>query len=150
MYASTIRIGISGSYGTCTSTGTGFIVSEDGGKTWTYVAGKELTTSNKDLEIKKNYVEVTCKSTTGTSGDYNWTITDVAKYAPVNGSLDVTYTVTSDKMQDGDAITVTFGGVETSGNTDKFTAGGNTMSHIAYGLKVSTKDVELTINSITK
>ena len=132
------------------STGTGFIVSEDGGKTWTYVAGKELTTSNKDLEIKKDYIQVTCKSTSGTSGDYNWTITDVAKYAPVNGSLDVKYTVTSDKMQDGDNITVTFSGVESSGNTDKFTARGNTMSHIAYGLTVSTKDVELTISSITK
>ena len=132
------------------STGTGFIVSEDDGKTWTYVAGKELTTSNKDLEIKKDYIQVTCKSTSGTSGDYNWTITDVAKYAPVNGSLDVKYTVTSDKMQDGDNITVTFGGVVSSGNTDKFTARGNTMSHIAYGLTVSTKDVELTISSITK
>ena len=132
------------------STGTGFIVREDGGKTWTYVAGKELTTSNKDLEIKKDYIQVTCKSTSGTSGDYNWTITDVAKYAPVNGSLDVKYTVTSDKMQDGDNITVTFGGVESSGNTDKFTARGNTMSHIAYGLTVSTKDVKLTISSITK
>ena len=53
-------------------------------------------------------------------------------------------------MQDGDNITVTFSGVESSGNTDKFTARGNTMSHIAYGLTVSTKDVELTISSITK
>ena len=125
------------------STGTGFIVSEDGGKTWTYVAGKELTTSNKDLEIKKDYVKVSY-TTSGEINGYKWTIEAGDTYAKASDKLTVNYTVTG--LVNGDSMTVTF---DNSLGTDSFTAIGSTMNR-PMTFNVGTTDITVTISNIAK
>ena len=125
------------------STGTGFIVSEDGGNTWTYVAGKELTTSNKDLEIKKDYVKVSY-TTSGEINGYKWTIEAGDTYAKASDKLTVNYTVTG--LVNGDNMTVTF---DNSLGTDSFTAIGSTMNR-PMTFNVGTTNITVTISNIAK
>ena len=133
-------------YNALKTTGTGFIKSEDGGKTWTYVAGASLTTGNKDLMIKKNYVKVEYTAS-GTQSGYNWSIEAGDGFAEASKTLDVKYTVSNDTMQQGDVITVTFTGAT---GTDKFNADGTSMTRTAHGLTVGTSDITVSISNVAK
>ena len=110
------------SYASLNGTGAGYLLSEDGGKTWSYVNGGALTTSSKDLMVKKSYVAVSY-----TASGNNWTIDNCAAYVAANGTLQVTYTVTG--LQNGSSVTATFSGTGVSGSpADKFVATGTSMT----------------------
>ena len=126
-------------YSALAGTGTGYILSKDGGETWTYVPGNTLAAKDAttDLMIKKGYVAVGYSNA-------NIDVEASDAYASVtDGKFTVTYTVTG--LQVGDNVTVTF----TSGNNNLSDAGSANVDTFAAVSSEMTRTVELTLATMT-
>ena len=135
---------IGSSYSFTVGNGTGYIVSSDGGDTFKYQAGTDVTATagEEDLVIRKGYVQVTYGSGLVGETSYTYSITGDG-YALANDTLTVEYTISG--LRNGDTVTVTF----SDGSTDSFTATTTSMT-MAVDIPTGTDNISLSITGVSK
>ena len=135
---------IGSSYSFTVGNGTGYIVSSDGGDTFKYQAGTDVTATagEEDLVIRKGYVQVTYGSGLVGETSYTYSITGEG-YALANDTLTVEYTISG--LRNGDTVTVTF----SDGSTDSFTATTTSMT-MAVDIPTGTDNISLSITGVSK